>query len=129
MSKRLIPVLIFIPACLLVLCAPAWAANDDAGVAVQKLMQAHACSACHAATVKRIGPAWSWVAWRYRDKPKKSSVNEVANFIISGGTGYWAKWTGGIAMPAHPGISKKQAKAIARWVLSQPPAQPPQPGG
>jgi cytochrome c len=116
---------VLIPAVCLGLAFSAQAASTDSGVNVSKLMSSEGCSACHAEKTKRVGPAWGWVAWRYKDKKGASSVNDVANFIINGGTGYWKKWTGGIPMPAHGNLSQKQARAIAKWILKQPPIQPP----
>lgn len=103
------------------------AGSGKAGV--QKIIQSQGCTGCHTAKTKLVGPAWGWIAWRYRDKPKKASVNDVAKFIISGGTGYWKKWTGGIPMPAHSDLSMAQARAIARWVLEQSPVKPSKSGG
>ncbi|MGH8273505.1 MAG: c-type cytochrome [Gammaproteobacteria bacterium] len=103
------------------------AGSDTAGV--QKIIQSQGCTGCHTAKEKLVGPAWDWVAWRYHGKPKKASVNDVAKFIISGGTGYWKKWTGGIPMPAHSNLSMAQARAIARWVLDHPSLKPPKSGG
>lgn len=92
---------------------------------VQKMLQSEGCTGCHAASSKVIGPAWGWVAYHY--KGKKGAVATVANFIISGGTGYWKPWTSGIPMPSHHNLSKAQAEAIAQWVLSQPAIKPPKP--
>jgi len=116
---------VLVPAACLGVALSAQAASSDSGVNVSKLMSSEGCSACHTEKTKRIGPAWGWVAWRYKNKKGEASVNEVADFIISGGTGYWKKWTGGIPMPAHSNLSRKQAQAIAKWVLEQPPIKPP----
>lgn len=97
---------------------PAMAASN-----VQGLMQANGCSACHAANMKLVGPAWGWIAYRYQGK--KDAVKPVANFIIDGGVGYWKPWTGAIPMPSHPNITKAQAEDIAKWILAQPPIKPP----
>lgn len=92
---------------------------------VQSMLGEHGCTACHAKTMKVVGPAWGWVAYRYKTVPHKKAVKAVADFIINGGTGYWSKWTGSIPMPSHPSISMAQAEKIATWVLSQPPIKPP----
>lgn len=115
---------ILLPALALGLAVGALAAGSG-GVNGAKLMQSQGCASCHAAKTKLVGPPWSWVAWRYRKEPRQKAVEAVAKFIISGGTGYWSKWVGGIPMPAHSNLSMKQAEAIASWVLSQPPAAPP----
>lgn len=103
----------------LLLSVPAIAANNNA----QSLIQSNGCSSCHAESQKVVGPAWGWIAYRY--KGKKDAVSSVANFIINGGLGYWKKWTGGVPMPSHPNLSKAQARTIAKWVLKQPAIKPP----
>ena len=72
-----------------------------------------------------MGPAWDWIAYRYKDK--KNAVKSVAEFIINGGMGYWKPWTGGIPMPSHHNLSKAQAMAMARWILAQPAVKAPKP--
>lgn len=128
MIKRLIPILVLIPAFLVIMPLSASAAGDTGSMNVQKLLQTHGCSACHAATTLRVGPPWSWIAWRYKNKPAKTSLDAIAQFIITGGKGNWTKWTHGVTMPAHPKLSREQARAIAKWIVSQPPAKPPKPG-
>ncbi|MGH8162372.1 MAG: c-type cytochrome [Gammaproteobacteria bacterium] len=130
MKMRLL--MVMVPALTLGFAGAAFAAGSsgNAGNAnVAKLIQAHGCSSCHAAKSKIIGPAWDWVAWRYKGKSKRTSANEVAKFIVSGGVGYWKKWTGGIPMPAHPDLKGKKAHAIAKWVLAHPAVKPPKAGG
>lgn len=90
-----------------------------------QLMNANGCSACHADTVKVIGPAWGWISYRYKDQ--KNAAEAVADFTINGGVGYWKPWTGNIPMPSHPNLTKAQARMIAQWILSQPPIEPPKP--
>ncbi|HEX5313582.1 MAG TPA: c-type cytochrome [Gammaproteobacteria bacterium] len=99
-----------------------------AGTDVPKMLAEQGCTGCHADKTKVVGPAWGWVAYHYKDTAKQKAVADVAAFIISGGTGYWKKWTGGIPMPAHSNLSRNQADAIASWILSQPPIAPPKPG-
>ncbi len=88
-------------------------------------MQSNGCTGCHAASVKVVGPPWTWIAYRY--KGKKNAVKPVAEFIVNGGTGYWKPWTGGIPMPSHRNLSKTQAQDIARWILAQTAVKPPKP--
>lgn len=89
----------------------------------QQLMQANGCTGCHAAKAKLVGPSWGWIAYRYKDK--KDALQSVTKFIINGGVGYWKPWTGGIPMPSHRNLSQAQARTIAKWILAQPPVQPP----
>jgi len=89
----------------------------------QGLLQSNGCTSCHAESMKVVGPAWGWIAYRYQGK--KGAVKSVADFIINGGVGYWKPWTGGVPMPSHPNLSKAQAQQIAKWILDQKPIKPP----
>ncbi|MGH8161856.1 MAG: c-type cytochrome [Gammaproteobacteria bacterium] len=102
------------------LAGPAFGAGN-----VQKMLQSNGCTGCHAEKTKVVGPAWGWVAYHY--KGKKGAVDSVADFIITGGVGYWKALTNGIPMPSHHNLSKAQAKEIAKWILAQPPVKPPKP--
>jgi cytochrome c len=95
-------------------------------VEIRHFMTAQGCFACHAIDSKVVGPAYAWVAYRFRGLVAAATV-KLAHKIIAGGVGYWSPWTGGIAMPAHPQLTLAQAEAMARWVLSQHPLAPPQP--
>ncbi len=117
MTSRIVPSFVVI----LALALPFYAF----AASVPDLLKSNGCTGCHAATTKRVGPAWGWVAYRF--KGKKDAVETVANFIINGGTGYWKPWTGDLPMPAHHNLDKSQARAIAGWILSRPPIKPPKP--
>ena len=101
-------------------------ATPAAGAAVKAQMNAQGCFACHAVDMKIVGPAYSWVAYRFAHQ--KGAVEKLAHKIIAGGAGEWNAWTGGIAMPPHSNLSLAQAEAMARWVLAQKPVAPPPPG-
>lgn len=101
----------------------AFAGTAMAASNAKQLIQSNGCSGCHAEKTKEVGPAWGWVAYRYKDK--KNAVASVANFIIKGGVGYWKPWTGGIPMPSHHNLSKAQAQTIAKWILARPAVKPP----
>jgi cytochrome c551/c552 len=116
--SRLLPAILASAA--LIIAGSAWGA-DNAG----QLLQSNGCTGCHAEKNKVVGPAWGWIASRY--KGKKNAVGSVADFIINGGVGYWKPWTGGIPMPSHHNLSKAQAQAIAKWILAQPAVKPPKP--
>ncbi len=93
---------------------------------ITHFMTAQGCFACHAIDSKVVGPAYAWVAYRFRGQTA-AAVVKLAHKIIKGGTGYWNPWTGGIAMPAHPQLTLAQAETLARWVLAQHPLAPPKP--
>ena len=78
------------------------------------------CASCHALHDGGVGPAFSWVAWRYRGQP--GAQETVAAFIAYGGQGPW----GGI-MP-NLSVPSVQAHELAQWILALPPEAPPKPG-
>lgn len=77
------------------------------------------CMSCHALHGAGVGPAFTWIAWRYRAQPGATAT--VAAFIEHGGQGAW----GGV-MP-NLGVPADDASDIAQWILSLPPEQPPAP--
>lgn len=87
------------------------------------LMQQSDCLSCHAVDRKIVGPAFSWIAYRY--KGDNSAPDKLARKIRSGGAGNWTSLTGGMPMPAHPQLTAAQAKVLAEWVLKQKPAKAP----
>ncbi len=82
-----------------------------------KALSQYGCSSCHAVDSSRVGPAFAWVAWKYRDEYQASA--RISAFIEQGGTSTW----GGV-MP-ELNVPPAQAHRIARWILSLPPAAPP----
>lgn len=111
---------------LIGITTPGALAAPAANAAIKAQMNAQGCFACHAVNMKIVGPAYSWVAYRFAHQ--KGAVAKLAHKIISGGAGEWNAWTGGIAMPPHPNLTLAEAEAMARWVLSQKPVAPPPPG-
>ena len=83
------------------------------------------CFTCHAVHTRKIGPAFSWVAYHYRGKP--GALSRLARKVITGGSGYWAPWTFNTPMIPHPGLSMPKAEGMVRWVLRQTPIKPPAP--
>jgi cytochrome c len=83
------------------------------------------CFACHAVDKKLVGPAYSWVAFRY--KGDKEAKEKLVAKIKNGGAGNWNAYTGGAPMTPHPQLSEEQLETMAKWVLSQAPVEPPKP--
>lgn len=81
------------------------------------------CFTCHAVDKKIIGPAYSWVAYRYKDD-KEATANLSAK-IKNGGMGNWNDYTGGATMSPHQQLPEDDIKAMAQWVLGQNPVEPP----
>jgi cytochrome c len=70
------------------------------------------CLTCHKVKEKLVGPAYTAVAEKY--PANQESINYLSDKIIKGGKGVW----GEVAMTPHPAISKADAAAMARYVLS-----------
>ena len=87
--------------------APAAAATAKDGKA---LIEASDCRTCHKDNDKLIGPAYADVAKKYTD----ADVDKLADKVISGGTGVW----GQIPMAGHPNVSKEDAEAMVKYILS-----------
>ncbi len=74
-------------------------------------MKRNACTACHAATHKIVGPAFQEIARKHAER--KDLVEYLAARIRSGGQGVW----GAIAMPSQT-LTEDDARSIARWIAS-----------
>jgi cytochrome c len=61
---------------------------------------------------KSVGPGYSDISLRYRDKP--GALAYLAGKIIQGGSGVWGEQ----AMSAHPYLSKSDAELIASHILT-----------
>jgi cytochrome c551/c552 len=62
---------------------------------------------------KSVGPSYKDVAAKY-SKDKKKDVDHLVNKIINGGSGVW----GETAMPAHPALTRPDAKKLVDYILS-----------
>jgi cytochrome c len=80
-------------------------------------MTHHRCYICHSDQQALAGPAFADIAAAYRDEPR--AVGRVADVIRSGAVrgGPWH-------MPPHPEVSPREAREMARYILSLSP--PPQ---
>ena len=74
------------------------------------------CLRCHGVDRRYVGPAFQQVAARYQGRP--DAVDYLAGKIRNGGAGEWGR----ALMPRHPHLSEEQARQMAQWVLSLPPA-------
>lgn len=88
----------------LALSSPALASAD--------LARSKNCVACHHAERRMIGPAYNVIAARHAND--SAAVGMLAERIIAGGSGNW----GPMPMPAQPNVSRDEAEALARWILS-----------
>lgn len=89
--------------------APAVAtAQSTAGGAPTDLLQKNACTACHAANQKLVGPSWNDISKKHAGKGEY-----LAGKIKSGGVGVW----GNIPMPPQA-LPVEDAKRIADWLAA-----------
>ena len=70
------------------------------------------CLTCHQVEVKTTGPAYMDVAAKYPNN--EAVIDSLSEKIIKGGSGNW----GTVPMIAHPSVSKDDAKAMVKYVLS-----------
>ena len=89
----------------------------------ESLIKKSDCLACHAVDKKLVGPAYSWVAYRFKDD--KGAVDKLVAAVKNGSSGLWTAYTGGVPMPGHPQLSDQEIKVMVEWVLSQKPVEPP----
>ncbi|GAB7535018.1 c-type cytochrome [Burkholderia sp. 3C] len=94
------------------LAAPAAQAADDG----LRVARGNACMGCHAVDRKLVGPSFKDIAARYKNDPAASAKLEKK--VRDGGSGVW----GVIPMPAHPGMSDADVKAVVKWVLAGAPS-------
>jgi cytochrome c len=99
------------------------AANTATATDVEGRLKQNACMACHSVDKKLVGPAYSWVAYRYKDD--KDAASKLSAAVRNGSSGKWTAYTGNMAMPAHPQLSDADILAMVQWVLGQKPTQPP----
>ena len=82
-------------------------------VVAQALINNSDCKTCHTRDVKTVGPAFRQIAEKYTPSP--SMLDTLANRIIRGSHGIWGTDNN---MPAHPSISRNDARTIANYILS-----------
>lgn len=78
----------------------------------RSLMMASDCQSCHKLNEPSVGPSYTQVATRYKNRSGATSY--LVGKIRQGGSGVW----GEVAMPAHPGMKESEARQIVQWVLS-----------
>lgn len=80
---------------------------------VQKLLDSHACSGCHALDRRVVGPSFKEIARRYAGDA--GAAARLAAKVRSGGQGAW----GQVPMPPNPGPLESEVKTLANWILDQ----------
>lgn len=95
---------------VLVFCAAGMSAGQAQDMT--SLLQANACSACHQAEARVVGPSWKEIADRYRDGSKTAA--QISESIKNGSSGTW----GAVPMPPQPQVSDADRLSIAEWILT-----------
>jgi cytochrome c len=82
--------------------------------AVAKVLMAKSdCKNCHNVDTKSVGPMFTAIADKYKNKVAWA-LDSLPKKVRGGGVGVW----GDVAMPAHPGISLNDAHTIVNYILS-----------
>ncbi len=84
-----------------------------------------ACTTCHKIEKKLIGPAFAWVAHKYKDD-KEAGKKAIISQIINGGQGKWTRYTGAIIMPPYGSTTTEaQRNELADFIMNLEPVAPP----
>ena len=106
-----------------VLCAPAAAIAEPVMPPVAKKSM---CTACHKVDGKLVGPAFSWIAYKYKDDKKKGK-QAIIDQIVNGGSRQWIRYTGGAMMPPlKDQTTEAERNELADFILSLEPVAPPE---
>jgi cytochrome c551/c552 len=89
------------------------AAAPGAPPEINALLNAHACSACHALDSRVVGPSFREIALRYASD--SGAAARLAAKIRAGGQGAW----GAVPMPPAPGIAEADLARLVGWLLAQ----------
>ena len=80
---------------------------------VVRLLEANACSGCHALDTKVVGPSFREIARRYA--ADGGAPARLAAKVRAGGQGVW----GAVPMPPVAAISDPDLRTLIEWVLGQ----------
>lgn len=86
------------------------ASNADS---MKQLLDAQACSGCHALGERVVGPSFREVAKKYAGDA--NAARTLVAKVRAGGQGAW----GNVPMPPNPGLSEADAATLVAWVLQQ----------
>ncbi|HEY8578822.1 MAG TPA: c-type cytochrome [Beijerinckiaceae bacterium] len=92
--------------------AVALALTSSAAFGSVELSRSKNCVACHHPERKLIGPSYKAVAERYANDDDAATA--LSEKVIKGGGGVW----GPSPMPPQPHVSKTEAEALVKWILS-----------
>lgn len=96
----------------LIIAALGLAFSAAPALASMELATKSACTACHAADKKLVGPSYKDVAKKYAGDAKAEAL--LVEKVKKGGVGTW----GQVPMPPNPNLKDADAQALVKWVLS-----------
>jgi len=98
-----------------VVVAPAPVAPTQNGTL--QLAKKSGCLACHGVKKKIVGPSWTDVAIRYRNKTDAKAL--LIAKVKKGGGGNWGNTTGNAAMPPYsPRVSDENIEILVDFILN-----------
>jgi len=77
---------------------------------VRAILANNACTGCHAASTKLVGPSFKEISEKYSE----NDATKLGEKIRKGGSGVW----GAIPMPPQPGIADGDISLVTKWILS-----------
>jgi cytochrome c551/c552 len=83
----------------------------SAALGSMALAQKHACTVCHAADKKQIGPSFNDIRLRYANDP--GALARLVAKTQGGGSGSF----GAVPMPPQRHVPEKELNAIVQWML------------
>lgn len=79
------------------------------------LARKNGCMSCHGLLHRQVGPGFAQISDRYRSDIEAPA--RLTGKIRNGSVGTWGR----VIMPRQAHVSEADARALAEWVLSQPP--------
>ena len=79
------------------------------------LARKNGCMSCHGLLHRQVGPGFAQISDRYRRDAEAPA--RLTGKIRNGSVGAWGR----VIMPRQAHVSESDARALAGWVLSQPP--------
>jgi len=79
----------------------------------QRLIRGSDCRTCHTVDVKAVGPSLKQIAEKYQES--SATIDTLATRILRGSSGIWNMDNN---MPAHPTLSRNDARTIVKYILS-----------
>jgi len=77
---------------------------------VKAILTTNACTSCHAANSKLVGPSFKEINEKYSE----NDAAKLGEKIRKGGSGVW----GAVPMPPQPGLADADISLVTKWILS-----------